>query len=210
MEKLEKRFCRFAGSGALKRWGGAAHPRDETFSRTFSPLVVFVTGWTTEDGTLRDPNGLPFQFTILINQGDTETQSVASLYIEALQRLGMRVDIEATDNAQFTERSNSFDFDMTYFRRDLSLSPGNEQRFYWGSQSAETPGSRNLMGLQSPAVDALIDSLLTATSREDFIAVVRALDRVLTSGRHVIPFWQFNVGRIAHVKELKHPEQLPV
>ncbi len=192
---------------ALPQGDGSARNRANLRRAT---ALLAEAGWTTEDGTLRDPNGLPFQFTILINQGDTETQSVASLYIEALQRLGMRVDIEATDNAQFTERSNSFDFDMTYFRRDLSLSPGNEQRFYWGSQSAETPGSRNLMGLQSPAVDALIDSLLTATSREDFIAVVRALDRVLTSGRYVIPFWQFNVGRIAHVKELKHPEQLPV
>ncbi|MEP1930060.1 MAG: ABC transporter substrate-binding protein, partial [Roseibium sp.] len=150
------------------------------------------------------------QFTILINQGDTETQSIASLYVEALERLGMSVRIETTDNAQFTERTNNFDFDMTYFRRDLSLSPGNEQRFYWGGNSAEAPGSRNLMGLQSPAVDSLIDELLTATSREDFIAVVQALDRVLTTGRYVIPFWQFNVGRIAHAKELKFPKNLPV
>lgn len=167
-------------------------------------------GWTVQDGVLRNATGDAFAFTILLKQGDTENQSIAELYVNALSRLGIQADIETVDNAQFTGRTSNFDFDMTYFRRDLSLSPGNEQRFYWGSENADMPGSRNLMGMTSAAADAMIDLLLTSESREDFIAASRALDRVLTTGRYVIPFWQFNVGRIAHAKELTYPERLPI
>ena len=95
---------------------------------------------------------------------------------------------------------------MTFFRRALSLSPGNEQRLYWGSENANTPGTRNLMGVASPAVDGLINAMLASESHEDFVAATRALDRVLTAGRYVIPIWNFDVGRIAHAKELKQPQ----
>ncbi len=167
-------------------------------------------GWTVQNGVLRNAQGAAFSFTILLKQGDTESQSIAELYISALARLGIQADIETVDNAQFTGRTAEFDFDMTSFRRELSLSPGNEQRFYWGSANADAPGSRNLMGMKSPAADAMIDVLLTSESRDDFVAAARALDRVLTTGRYVIPFWQYTVGRIAHVKELHFPDRLPV
>jgi peptide/nickel transport system substrate-binding protein len=92
----------------------------------------------------------------------------------------------------------------------MSLSPGNEQYLYWGSASADQEGSRNLTGVSDPAVDAMIDAMLISKSREDFIAAARALDRLLTAGRYVIPIWQYSEGRIAHVKELKFPQTLPV
>ena len=95
-------------------------------------------------------------------------------------------------------------------RRALSLSPGNEQKLYWGSDGRDTPGSRNLMGLASPAVDGLIDKMLSVTASEDFTAAVRALDRVLMAERLVIPFWTYDVGRIAHVKEMAYPDTLPI
>ena len=114
------------------------------------------------------------------------------------------------DSAQFKERTTVFDFDMTWFTRGLSLSPGNEQTLYWGSASADQDGSRNLMGVQSPAVDAMIDTLLTSTSREDFLAATRALDRVLTSGRYVIPIWHNPISRIAHGADLRYPATLPI
>ena len=107
-------------------------------------------------------------------------------------------------------RQNAFDFDLTRIRRELSLSPGNEQRLYWGKAGVNQPGSRNLMGIDSPAVEAMIDHLLTAQSAEDFTAAVRSLDRVLISGRYVIPIWQYDRGRIAHVKALRHPEKSPI
>jgi peptide/nickel transport system substrate-binding protein len=99
---------------------------------------------------------------------------------------------------------------MTNFRRDLSLSPGNEQRLYWGSEAADAPGGRNLMGLKSPAVDAMIDTMLTSQVSEDFTAAVKALDRILTTGRYVIPIWKFDVGRIAHDRHLQYPDYLPI
>ena len=167
-------------------------------------------GWTPQDGVMRNADGVALSFTILLEQNSTEDLAIADIYLSALSRLGIDVRIEATDSAQFTERENAFDFDMTKFRRAVSLSPGNEQRFYWGSEAAEQPGARNLMGVASPAVDGMIDAMLAAKSEEEFTAAVRALDRVLTAGRYVIPFWQFTKGQIAHVREMKYPETLPI
>jgi peptide/nickel transport system substrate-binding protein len=92
----------------------------------------------------------------------------------------------------------------------MSLSPGNEQNFYWNSDGVETPGTRNYMGINSPAADAMINAILVSESREDFVAATNALDRVLTTGRYVIPFWHSPISRIAHTSELTFPERLPV
>lgn len=167
-------------------------------------------GWTADDGVMRNADGTPLAFTILLSQDSSENKAIADLYVSALSRLGVQVDIETTDSAQFVERNNAFDFDMTTFRRALSLSPGNEQRFYWGSDAAEQQGSRNLMGAASPAIDAMIDAMLTARTQQDFVAAVRALDRLLTAGRYVIPFWQYTTGRIAHSADMKFPDRLPI
>ena len=95
-------------------------------------------------------------------------------------------------------------------RRALSLSPGNEQTLYWGSSSADAPGGRNLMGARSPAIDGLVNTLLTSESNEDFVAAAQALDRVLTAERYVIPFYQWNAAFIGHADELQHPETIPL
>ena len=167
-------------------------------------------GFTATDGVMRDSGGTPLRFSILLSKGSTENMAIAELYIQALRRLGIEARVDAVDDAQFVARNNEFDFDMAIFRRALSLSPGNEQRYYWGSEAADQPGSRNLMGAKSPAIDALIDTMVAATSTEDFTAATRALDRVLTAGRYVIPFWQFTEDRIAHIKELKYPAHVPL
>ncbi|WP_146591990.1 extracellular solute-binding protein [Puniceibacterium confluentis] len=167
-------------------------------------------GWTIQDGRMADADGRAFSFDILLPQGSTEEQSIIDLYVQALERMGITPTITTTDPAQFQERTNSYDFDMTYYRRGLSLSPGNEQKLYWGSAGVSEPGSRNLMGMNSPAAEAMIDVLLNAADQEDFVAAAKALDRVLTTGRYVIPIYQWNVSRIAHAKELKFPEKLPI
>lgn len=167
-------------------------------------------GWTIQDGRMADADGRSFSFDILLPQGSTEEQSIIDLYVQALERMGITPTITTTDPAQFQERTNSYDFDMTYYRRGLSLSPGNEQKLYWGAAGVSEPGSRNLMGMNSPAAEAMIDVLLNAADQEDFVAAAKALDRVLTTGRYVIPIYQWNVSRIAHAKELKFPEKLPI
>lgn len=174
-------------------------------------LALFEeAGWTVQDGVLKNAQGRPFTFDILLETGSSENQAIIDIYVKALERVGVSPTVTQVDKAQFKERTDAYDFDMTYYRRGLSLSPGNEQYLYFGSEQADTTGGRNLMGVKSEAVDAMIGSLLTAQSNDDFLASARALDRVLTAGRYVIPIYQWNISRIAHDKRLKHPEELPI
>ena len=168
-------------------------------------------GWAVgEDGALRDAAGRPFAFEVLLENGSSEVASIVDIYVQSLARLGMQVTVASVDSAQYKERTDAYDFDVTYFRRAVSLSPGNEQVLYWGSAAADEPGGRNLMGVRSPAVDGLLNTLLTSESDEDFVAAVQAIDRVLTAGRYVIPFYQWNAAFIAHDSDLRFPERLPV
>lgn len=167
-------------------------------------------GWTIQDGKMRDASGTPLSFEILLDQQRSEDRAIADLYTQSLTALGIDVETELVDGAQYTARTTTFDFDMTYHRRAMSLSPGNEQKFYWGSEAADTEGTPNLMGAKDPAIDAMITAMLTARTAEESLAATRALDRLLIAGRYVVPFWQFTTGRIAHVKEMKYPEVVPI
>ncbi len=167
-------------------------------------------GWQVIDGKLVDASGAPFAFEILLRQGSNENQSITDIYAKALERLGIEPTIAVIDSAQYKERTQVYDFDMAYYRRGLSLSPGNEQYLYWGAKGVEEPGTRNWMGMNSPAAEAMIDRLVNSTSRDDFLAAAKALDRVLTSGRYVIPIYQWNISRIAHARQLKFPDHIPM
>jgi peptide/nickel transport system substrate-binding protein len=182
---------------------------NRTGIRTATKLLE-EAGWAVKDGVLQNAAGEPFAFDILLQQGADEMLSIATIYVEALKRLGMQVSITRVDSAQYKERTNSYDFDMTQYIRSLSLSPGNEQTLYWGAAGVTEPGTRNWMGMNAPAAEAMIQALLTSTDPDDFTAATRALDRVLTSGRYVVPIWYSNVSRIAHAKSLRYPERLPI
>lgn len=172
--------------------------------------LLETAGWTVQDGILKNAEGKTFTLDILLAQGSAENKAIIDIYVEALRRLGINATVTTIDGAQYKERTDVYDFDMTYFRRGLSLSPGNEQMLYWGSQGVTEPGSRNVMGMNSPAAEAMIAQILNSTSRDDFVAATKALDRILTTGRYVIPIYDWNVSRIAHAKELKFPETLPI
>lgn len=169
-----------------------------------------AAGWTIKDNVMQDADGTAFEFEILLSTSATENIRKANIYVEALRPLGISATLTRVDSAQFTERTQAYDFDMAYYRRGLSLSPGNEQMLYWGSQGIETPGSRNWMGMNEPAAEAMIDAMLTAQNHQDYVAAVRALDRVLISGRYVIPFSYSNIARIAHDSALKYPDYVPI
>lgn len=212
VEELLLQFEKDLLPGTLEGYSlpeGDGSARNRANIRKASQLLA-EAGWTIQNGLLRNAEGKPFTLNVLLQQGDSEGETAIEIYSRALERLGIQVNIEQVDSAQFTGRTGDLDFDITFFRRALSLSPGNEQRLYWGSDNADSQGTRNLMGVASPAVDGLIDAMLASESREDFVAATRALDRVLTAGRYVIPIWNFDVGRIAHAKELKQPEALPI
>ncbi|MEB8386145.1 extracellular solute-binding protein [Rhodobacteraceae bacterium KMM 6894] len=186
--------------------------RNRTNIRTAVDLLA-QAGWTVQDGQLRDDDGQALTLTVLLKQDGLIQQatSMMDIYARALERLGITLLVETTDKAQYTVREANYDFDMTFIRRDLTLSPGNEQYFYWGAKGADQPGSRNLMGMNSPAAEAMIAAMLSAKTREDFITATRALDRVLISGRYVIPIHQYSVGRIAHDATLTYPQdRLPI
>lgn len=167
-------------------------------------------GYTVQEGVMTGPDGQPFTFEIVLSQGSAENQAIINIYVESLSRLGITPTVTTIDSAQYRERTDAYDFDMTWFARGVSLSPGNEQYLYWGCDMVDVGGSRNLMGVCNPAIEAMVGEMLTAESQDDYRAAVRALDRVLTSGRYVIPIWYSPVSRIAHVRELQFPETLPI
>ncbi len=169
-----------------------------------------AAGYTIQDGVMTNPNGEPFSFEILIKSGGSENKAIIDMFVQSLERAGINATVSAADSAQFKERTDALDFDMTYYRRGVSLSPGNEQYAYYGSERADEEGGRNLMGVKSPAVDAMIGELLTSASQDDFVAAVKALDRALTSGRYVLPIYQWNISRQAHDRRLTFPENLPI
>lgn len=164
-------------------------------------------GWKVDNaGVLRNQAGKAFAFEILLQSGAAQPANIADLYVEALKRLGMQVTISAIDRAQYSERSENYDFDMTWYSRPLSMSPGNEQILYFGSQGVVQPGTRNFMGMNVPAAEAMISAMLSAEKKEDFLAAVHGLDRVLTAGRYVVPIWYSPESRLAFKKQMHYRE----
>jgi microcin C transport system substrate-binding protein len=121
----------------------------------------------------------------------------------------MEVTVRIVDDAQFENRTRDYDYDIVMPVWGETHSPGNEQRGYWGSQSADQPGSRNYMGIKNPAVDALIDKLILAKSRDELIAATRALDRVLLWNHYVVPQFTFDQFRTARWDRFSHPDTMP-
>jgi peptide/nickel transport system substrate-binding protein len=149
--------------------------------------------------------GKPMSFEIMVDSRDDERLALA--YASSLRRVGIAARIRMVDAVQFEGRRIAYDFDMFPNRWDQSLSPGNEQAFYWGSAAADQPGTRNYMGIKSPAVDAMIAALLRAQTRDDFVAAVRALDRVLISGYYTIPLFHLPDQWVARWTTIRHPAQ---
>jgi peptide/nickel transport system substrate-binding protein len=151
----------------------------------------------------RRGDGRRLSFEIMVTTKDQERIAIA--FAQNLQRAGIAARIRVVDAVQFDQRRISFDFDMLQYRWDQSLSPGNEQAFYWGSAAARENGSRNYMGAESAAIDAMIAAMLKARAREDFVAAVRALDRLLISGHYVVPLFHVAAQWVARWDYIKHP-----
>jgi peptide/nickel transport system substrate-binding protein len=150
-------------------------------------------------------SGRPLAFELLTSTREQERLALA--FARHLRRAGVEVRVRLIDATQFEHRRMTFDFDMMEYRWEQSLSPGNEQSFYWGSAAADQQGSRNYMGVKSKAADAMIAAMLRATGEDDFVAAVRALDRVLLSGFYVVPLFHLPVQWVARWKRIQHPER---
>ncbi len=153
------------------------------------------------------PSGKPITVEILVQ--DPSAERIALFFKPSLERLGVTTSIRVVDDAQYENRVRSFDFDMIIDQWGQSLSPGNEQREFWGSQAADQPGSRNTIGIRNPAVDALIQQVIFAKDREGLVAATRALDRVLLWNFYVVPQFTYGFARYARWDRFSHAEPLP-
>ena len=145
----------------------------------------------------------PLTFEILVTTRDQER--IALAFARDLKRAGIEATVRAVDAVQFDQRRLGFDFDMIQNRWDQSLSPGNEQSFYWGSEAADNQGTRNYMGAKDPAIDAMIAAMLAAREHPAFVSAVRALDRTLMSGFYAIPLFNVREQWIARWNRIERP-----
>jgi microcin C transport system substrate-binding protein len=168
-------------------------------------------GWEIKDGAggrlARNASGEPLEVELLL--GSATFERVALPYKAALERLGVKLNVRVVDPSQYVNRVRGRDFDMVVMSLGQSLSPGNEQRDYWGSASADREGSSNHMGLKDAAVDALIDRVIFAQNREELVAATKALDRVLLAGHYLVPHWRSAVQRTARWDRFGHPSMMP-
>ncbi|HEX4870044.1 MAG TPA: extracellular solute-binding protein [Moraxellaceae bacterium] len=169
--------------------------------------LLAAAGWQVRNGKLTDKSGRVFAFELLNVQAEMER--VIMPFAQNLKRLGIDMKIRTVDVPQYIERERRFDFDMVIERMPQSLSPGNEQRGFWTSAYANQPGSRNLMGIRSPVVDALVDQIISAPDREQLVARTRALDRVLLAGHYVIPQYHIGSDRLAYWDFFERPAVKP-
>ncbi len=163
-------------------------------------------GCTLAEGRLVK-DGVPLAFEIMVK--DRTQERLALNYSQSLARIGVTARVRLVDEVQYQRRRQKFDFDMMVGLWLASASPGNEQRARWGSASADQDASFNLAGVRSPAVDAMIEALLAARTREDFVAAVRAYDRVLLSGFYVVPLFHASDMWVAAAASLARPSVLP-
>ena len=152
-------------------------------------------------------SGEPLTVEFLVDNPNTER--FVLFYKPSLERLGVEVSVRTVDDAQYENRTRNWDFDIVIGSWGQSLSPGNEQRGYWGSPAADQLGSRNLVGIKNPAVDALIDRVIFAKNRDELVAATKALDRVLLWNHYVVPQFTYDKVRTARWDRFARPPELP-
>ena len=197
---------------------------EEVFTTTFAPPVsdgsgmprenlrtakkiLEEEGWFVEDGKLMK-EGKVFSFEFLIVSPSVER--IALAFQKTLEVLGIEMSVRTVDSSQYQARMLNYDFDMIKASWNVSLSPGNEQQYYWGSEVGNKDGSKNYAGVDSPVVDYLIEKLIGAKTREELTTTIHALDRVLLWGHYVIPLYHSDTDRIAYWNFLEYPEEIPL
>lgn len=197
----------------------------EVFTRTYQPptndgsgrirkqlrqarKLLEQAGWVIKDKKLVNAKtGKPMRFEILLISPAFER--IVLPFARSLKRLGIEASVRTVDTAQYRKRTDDYDFDMAITTFGQSLSPGNEQRDFWGSAAADRPGSRNMVGIKNPAIDKLIELVVSAPDRESLITRTRALDRVLLWNHYVIPQWHIQNFRVAYWDKFGRPPKTP-
>lgn len=171
--------------------------------------ILKEAGYVLHEGKLFAPSGEEVSFEVML--ADPTEEKIALEWARNLERLGISARVRTVDSAQYQARLNAFDYDVTTGRWFNSLSPGNEQIFFWGCAAAKQNGSRNYPGICDPVIDALARDIPAARTRGALVATARALDRVLLTGKYVVPFYYLGADQIAYWKErVVHPSVTPV
>ncbi len=170
-------------------------------------LLQAVEAFHEHKDKLINDAGQPMRFEILLY--DASFQRIVLPFVRNLKRIGIEATVRNVDVSQYQNRVNAFDFDMIIMSWGESLSPGNEQSNFWTSQAADTQGSRNVVGIRNPVVDALVGEVISAPDRKSLVARTRALDRVLLWNHYVIPQWHLVADRVAYWNKLNQPEVTP-
>jgi microcin C transport system substrate-binding protein len=170
--------------------------------------ILKEAGWEIRDGKRTNAKSGEAMVAELLAY-DSTFERILLFWKPSLERLGIGVAVRVVDAAQYENRMREFDYDITTDLWGQSLSPGNEQREYFGSAAADVKGSRNTMGIKDKAVDALIDRIIFAKDRADLIAATKALDRVLLAYEFVVPQWTYGFSRTARWDRFSHPETMP-
>ncbi len=165
-------------------------------------------GWHIRDGVLKNDQGRVFEFDVMLKQKGFER--ILAPYAHHLKKLGINIRYRTVDVSLYIRSRRTFDFDLMVSSFPQSQSPGNEQYNYWHSRSAKQEGSRNLIGIKDPVIDALIDEVVFAPNRKKLITAVRALDRVLLHGEYLVPNWYINIHRVAYWDKFEQPKTLPI
>jgi microcin C transport system substrate-binding protein len=170
--------------------------------------LLKAAGWGFKNEKLvNDKTGQPFEFEIVLN--DPQMERIVLPLAKNLERLGVTARVRTVDVAQYEKRMETFDFDVAVVVFGQSLSPGNEQREFWGSQAADEQGSRNLLGIKSPVIDELVEALIRSPDRASLIAHAHALDRVLQYGYYVIPNFHLSAFWVAYWDKFRRPQLSP-
>ena len=171
--------------------------------------LLAEAGWHVNNLRLRHKiSGKALRFEILLQSRRNE--KLALHWASNLRKLGIEVTVRMVDPAQYQQRTSTFDFDVIFHRWEPSLSPGNEQAYYWGSQAARTDGTRNYSGIQVPAIDALIKRMADASNRHQLVTAVRAMDRILQWGHYVVPLFHQRSDRLAIWNRFDRPQKTPL
>ena len=185
-----------------------ATPQDKRNNLRTAAKLLSEAGWTVgNDRVLRNVKGEDFTIEFLLVSPLFER--VVLPYVSQLELLGIKSTVRTIDSAQYERRVQAFDYDCIVGSWGQSLSPGNEQRNFWGSEAADREGSRNFVGIKNPAVDKLINKIIFAKDRDELVAACRALDRVLLWNHYVVPMWNIPYERVAYWNRFGRPEKLP-
>lgn len=210
LEILEKYRDQLPPEVFTETYGNPVGGSDQVMRDNLREAVRLLgeAGWELKNRQMVNrETGQPMRIEMLLSSDSASRISLP--YAKTLQRIGITMDQRLVETSTYIERLRNFDFDMTTAVWGQSLSPGNEQRNYWGSESADRPGSRNYAGIADPAIDALINEVIFAKTRDDLIAATRAMDRALLHGHYVIPQFFYPYDRLVIWDKFGRPDPLP-